>query len=58
MANIHYILYAFLLILASAINIYMDDNRYNLSNKEIVFNKWENIYIKNKKYNNLRGYQY
>jgi hypothetical protein len=45
MANINYILYAFMLILASAINIYMDDSRYEQYNREILYNKWEKIQV-------------
>jgi hypothetical protein len=45
MANIHYILYAFLLILASAINVYIDNNNYELYKREILYNKWEKIQL-------------
>jgi hypothetical protein len=45
MANIHYILYAFMLILAAAINNYIDNNNYELYNREIIYNKWEKTQV-------------
>jgi hypothetical protein len=45
MANIQYILYAFMLILAAAINNYIDNNNYELYNREIIYNKWEKTQV-------------
>jgi hypothetical protein len=45
------ILYAFLLILVSSTYNYMEDTRYELKNREILYNKWDHIQVEPIVYN-------
>jgi hypothetical protein len=42
---IRYILYVCMLALVSSVYNYMEDNKYTLYNREILYNKWENIKV-------------